>query len=121
MKVITTLSNKTSGSFTLFGNSDENLTSTKRRIGSLIENPAFFPNLTAEKNLKYYAIQKGIVDTKQIDEAIKLVGLEEARNKKFKTYSLRYETKIRNSICNSRQPRFYNPRRTNKRTRPNRN
>lgn len=88
MKIITTLSNKTSGSFELFGKSDNNLTSTKRRIGCLIENSAFFPNLSAYNNLKYYAIQKGIVDSKQIDEAIKLVGLTEARNKKFKTYSL---------------------------------
>lgn len=88
MKIVTTLSNKTSGSFELFGNSDKDLTTTKRRIGCLIENPAFFPNLSAYNNLKYYAIQKGIVDEKQIDEAINLVGLTEARNKKFKTYSL---------------------------------
>lgn len=88
MKIVTTLANKTSGSFDLFGNSDKDLTATKRRIGCLIENPAFFPNLSAYNNLKYYAIQKGIVDERQIDEAINLVGLTEARNKKFKTYSL---------------------------------
>lgn len=88
MKIITTLSNKTAGEFELFGKKDNNLTETKRRIGCLIENPAFFPNLSAVNNLKYYAIQKGIVDNKQIDEAIELVGLSEAKNKKFKTYSL---------------------------------
>ena len=85
MKIITTLANKTEGEFELF---DDNLTQTKRRIGCLIENPAFFPNLTAYKNLKYYAIQKGIADNKQIDEALKLVGLFEDKNKKFKTFSL---------------------------------
>ncbi len=99
MKIITTLSNKTSGSFELFGKSDNDLTETKRRIGCLIENPAFYPNLSAYDNLKYYSIQKGIIDKKQIEEAIKTVGLIEARNKKFKTFSLRNETKIRNSIC----------------------
>ncbi len=88
MKIIMTLSNKTAGEFELFGKKDNNLTETKRRIGCLIENPAFFPNLSAVNNLKYYAIQKGIVDNKQIDEAIELVGLSEAKNKKFKTYSL---------------------------------
>ncbi len=88
MKIITTLSNKTAGEFELFGKKDNNLTETKRRIGCLIENPAFFPNLSAVKNLRYYAIQKGIVDKKQIDEVINLVGLSEAKNKKFKTYSL---------------------------------
>ena len=88
MKIITTLSNKTTGEFELFGKKDNNLTNTKRRIGCLIEKPAFFPNLTAYNNLRYYAIQKGIVDKKQIDEAINLLGLQEARNKKFKTFSL---------------------------------
>lgn len=88
MKIITTLANKTEGEFELFNHKDDNLTQTKRRIGCLIENPAFFPNLTAYKNLKYYAIQKGIADNKQIDEALKLVGLFEDKNKKFKTFSL---------------------------------
>lgn len=88
MKIITTLSNKTSGSFELFGSSDENITEKKSRMGCLIEEPAFFPNLTAYQNLKYYAIQKGITNNKQIDEAIGLVGLNDARNKKFKKFSL---------------------------------
>lgn len=88
MKIITTLANKTEGEFELFNQKDDNLTQTKRRIGCLIENPAFFPNLTAYKNLKYYAIQKGIADNKQIDEALKLVGLFEDKNKKFKAFSL---------------------------------
>lgn len=88
MKIITTLANKTSGEFELFGVLDNNLTEAKRRIGCLIENPAFYPNLTAYQNLKYYAIQKGVVNLKQIDEALKLVGLEDVRNKKFKTFSL---------------------------------
>ncbi len=88
MKVITTLSNKTSGSFELFGEKDNQLKNSKRRIGSLIENPAFFPNLTAYENLKYYCLQKGIVDQKQIDEVLTLVELENEKNKKFKNFSL---------------------------------
>lgn len=88
MKTITTLTEKSSGSFELFGNSDVNLTESKRRIGCLIENPAFFGNLTAYQNLKYYAIQKGIVDENQIDKALKLVDMEKQRNKKFKNFSL---------------------------------
>ena len=88
MKVITTLTNKTSGEFKLFDSIDSELTESKRRIGCLIENPAFFPNMSAYKNLKYYAIQKGIIDEKQIDEALELVNLNEVKNKKFKTFSL---------------------------------
>ena len=88
MKVITTLTNKTSGEFYLFDKDDSDLTETKRRIGCLIENPAFFENLTAYQNLKYYAIQKGIADYSQIDKVLDLVKLSDSKNKKFKTFSL---------------------------------
>ena len=88
MKIITTLTNPTSGEFELFGEGGSELTENKRRIGSLIENPSFFPNLTAYENLKYYAIQKGMVDFKPIEESLQLVGLVDARNKKFKNFSL---------------------------------
>ena len=88
MKVITTLTNKTSGEFYLFDKDDSDLTETKRRIGCLIENPAFFENLTAYQNLKYYAMQKGIIDYSQIDKVLDLVKLSDSKNKKFKTFSL---------------------------------
>ena len=87
MKTITTLTNKTGGSFSLF-DSEEELTESKRRIGCLIESPAFFDNLTAYQNLKYYSIQKGIVDEKQIDKVLKTVDLYKEKNKKFKKFSL---------------------------------
>lgn len=87
MKVITTLAPKTEGVFELFG-SGEDITETKRRIGCLIENPAFFGKLTAYQNLEYYAIQKGIVDKEQIDKALELVDLTKQKNKKFKNFSL---------------------------------
>ena len=87
MKTITTLTNKSGGSFSLF-DSEEELTESKRRIGCLIESPAFFGNLTAYQNLKYYSIQKGMVDDKQIDKVLKVVDLYKEKNKKFKNFSL---------------------------------
>ena len=87
MKTITTLTNKTSGTFSLFG-SEEELTESKRRIGCLIESPAFFGSLTAYQNLKYYAIQKGITNDKQIDKVLKAVDLFKEKDKKFKNFSL---------------------------------
>ena len=44
--------------------------------------------MTAYQNLKYYAIQKGIVDYSQIDKVLDLVKLSDSKNKKFKTFSL---------------------------------
>lgn len=88
MKIICGLTNPTSGEFEIFGKSGTEVEKERSRIGCLIENPAFFGYMTAYQNLRYYCYQKGIVNLKQIDEVLELVGLTEARNKKFKAFSL---------------------------------
>ena len=88
MKIVTGLTEKSGGSFELFSKKGENLGNERRRIGCLIENPAFFGGLTAHQNLNYYAIQKGITNKKQIDEALELVNLTEVKDKKFRKFSL---------------------------------
>ncbi len=86
MKIITGLTGATSGSFQLFGKKGSG--SDRKRIGCLIEDPAFFRDLTVRQNLKYYCLQKGITDLRQIDNALASVNMTEAANKKFKTLSL---------------------------------
>lgn len=88
MKIICGLTNPTSGEFEIFGKSGTEVEKERSRIGCLIENPAFFGYMTAYENLRYYCYQKGIVNLKQIDEVLELVGLMEARDKKFKAFSL---------------------------------
>ena len=88
MKTVTGLTEKTAGEYEMFSAKGSNIFKEKGRIGCLIENPAFFGNMTAYNNLKYYAIQKGITDMKKIDSALETVRLTEVRDKKFKTFSL---------------------------------
>lgn len=88
MKLVTGLTEKSGGEFQIFGKEGAASCREKRRIGSLIENPAFFTDMTAYQNLRYYALQKGITDRKQIDEALALVNLSEVRNKKVRKFSL---------------------------------
>ena len=88
MKTVTGLTNPTSGGFEIFGTDGKEIGKEKRRLGCLIENPAFFQNLTGEQNLIYYCKLKGITDKKKIDEALGLVDLLDAKKKKFKAYSL---------------------------------
>ncbi len=88
MKLVARLAEPTEGSYSLFGKRGYAAEKEKRRIGSLIENPAFFGNLTAYQNLRYYCFQKGITDLKQIDEALELVRLTDVKNKKFRKFSL---------------------------------
>lgn len=56
------------------------------RIGSLIEEPSFYPNLTGAENIRYISrIRK---TPSQEDRLLKLVGLSEQANKKAGAYSL---------------------------------
>ncbi len=88
MKIVTGLTSETDGEFSIFGKKGADAEREKKRIGCLIENPAFFGGLTAYENLKYYALQKGITDEGQIDEALSFVNLTEVKNKKFRKFSL---------------------------------
>lgn len=88
MNVITSLSIANEGEVHLFGKNIQESGSSKNRMGSMIESPAFFPNLTAGENLKYYCMAKGIVDHSQINKVLTRVGLENVGKKKFKQFSL---------------------------------
>lgn len=105
MKIITTLASHTSGTFELFNTCSENdeLFDNKKRVGSLIEYPAFYPNLSAYDNLKYYTIQRGIVDKNQINKVLELVNLTGTGKKKVKTFSLGMKQRlgIASAILNS--------------------
>lgn len=108
MKLITTLVSPTSGNFYLFDKSSENdeLFENKQRVGSLIEYPAFFPNLSAYDNLKYYAIQRGIVDRKQIDKVLEKVNLTNTGKKKVKAFSLGMKQRLGIALAILNNPDF---------------
>lgn len=58
------------------------------KIGSIIETPGFYPNLNAKDNLKVLCELRGNYTDDRIDEVISLVNLDNAKDKKFKEYSL---------------------------------
>lgn len=77
----------TSGSFSWFNNGtkDEN----RKRIGSLLETPNFYPYLNAYDNLKVVGIIKNVPNLKErIDFVLNLVDLKERGKRPFRTYSL---------------------------------
>ncbi len=108
MKLVTTLAAPTSGSFTIFDTKNENdeLFDNKKRVGSLIESPAFFPNLSAYDNLKYYAIQRGIVDKTQIDKVLEAVNLTNTGKKKVKSFSLGMKQRLGIALAILNNPDF---------------
>lgn len=75
----------TSGSFQWFGN--EKTVEARKKIGSILETPCFYPYMTAVQNLRIPAHIKH-VDKSRIEEALEQVGLLDRKDDKFKTYSL---------------------------------
>lgn len=108
MKIITTLASPTSGTFELFNTCSENdeLFDNKKRVGSLIEYPAFYPNLSAYDNLKYYTIQRDIVDKNQINKVLELLNLTGTGKKKVKTFSLGMKQRLGIALAILNSPDF---------------
>ena len=86
LKIITGFIRSTSGEIRLFNEDRGNYTA--KRIGSLIENPGLFPNLSAFDNMDIRATAIGISDKKEIGDLLDLVGLDKDDKKKVKHYSL---------------------------------
>ncbi|MBX4262209.1 ABC transporter ATP-binding protein (plasmid) [Clostridium estertheticum] len=89
LRMISGLSIPTSGDLELFNETSKSgLNNSRSKIGCMIETPSFHKHLSAKKNLEYYRLQRGVVEKECVDEAIKMVGLEDAGKKKFKNFSL---------------------------------
>ena len=86
LKMIVGLIFPTSGQIKLFGESRNKF--TDRRIGSLIENPGLYPNLSAYDNMELKAIALGLKDKEKIIELLNLVKLDYKSKKIVKKFSL---------------------------------
>ena len=88
-RIITGLSHKSSGELEIFGKSEEkDLNTARTMIGSLIESPAFYRNMTARENLEVSWLVRNIAGKECIDEVLELVGLADTNKKKVKNFSL---------------------------------
>jgi lantibiotic transport system ATP-binding protein len=65
----------------------KNIPGIFKNIGFLIETPSLYLHLTGKENLAIITTLRGI-PKKNIDHMLKLVGLEQAANKKVRAYSL---------------------------------
>lgn len=76
---------KTEGSYSWFGQGENH--NLRKQIGAILEQPAFYPFLSARRNLEVTAHIKE-VDKPKYDELLDLVNLSDRQYDKFKTYSL---------------------------------
>lgn len=95
------------GSIELFGQTGtRGLNEARRRTGAIIETPAFYPFFTAERNLEYYRIQRGISDKTVVEKVLKETGLFEAKDKKFKNFSLGMKQRLGIALALMHNPEF---------------
>ena len=89
MKMLLGLTQPTSGEVSIWGKPlAGNEKKLLPRIGSLIESPGFYPNLTATENLRIFAALRGLKNQNAIKSALDLVGLPYRDKKLFSQYSL---------------------------------
>ena len=89
MKMLLGLTAPTSGTVSIFGRPLKG--NEKRilpRIGSLIESPGFYPNLTGTENLQIFARLRGLKSPNYIKGALELVNLPYRDKKRYAQYSL---------------------------------
>lgn len=88
MKMFLGLTQPTSGSFTIDGKSyPEDRMQILKEVGSFIEAPAFYGNLTGEENLDILRKILGLPKS-AVSDALELVGLTQFKNRQAKKYSL---------------------------------
>lgn len=88
LRILCGQSTQYSGSLKLFGQTIKQDSNERKKIGALIEYPAFYPELTGRQNLEYYRIQKGISQKSAIDKVLNDLNLIPLADRKFKQYSL---------------------------------
>ena len=104
MRMVSGLASPTEGSMELFGEKD--LEVQRKRIGSLIESPGIYPNMTASDNLEVVRRILGITDRHIVEKILEFVGLESAGKKKVKNFSMGMKQRLGLAISLMRNPDF---------------
>lgn len=88
MCMLLNLTYPSSGDIFLFGKNARRYSNVYSNIGSIIETPGFYENLTAYENLKVIAKIRGDYDPFRINSVLKMVNLDTEKSKEFRDFSL---------------------------------
>ena len=89
MCMLLNLTYPSSGDIFLFGKNPKNHSKEiYSNIGSIIETPGFYENLTAYENLKIIAKIRGDFNPYNINSVLQMVNLDNDKSKKYKDFSL---------------------------------
>lgn len=104
MRMVAGLAAPTEGRLWLFGS--EALERQRKRIGTLIESPGVYPNMTARDNLEVVRRSFGIADKHAVGDMLEFVGLSDAGKKKVKNFSMGMKQRLGIGIALLRNPDF---------------
>lgn len=105
IKIIAGITEQTSGEMTLFDNK-YNAMKARSKIGAIIENPSFYPNLSASENLSYYATVLGIKDAQIVTDLLVKVKLDPLSKQPFKQFSLGMKQRLGIAFALLNNPEF---------------
>lgn len=93
-----------SGSASVFGaNSLDQFHQVAGRVGAIVESPKLFPNFSGRKNLKLLAGLGGL-DATNVDRVLEIVGLSEAADRSFASYSLGMKQRLAVAVALLKDP-----------------
>lgn len=104
IRLVAGLAYPTQGNIRLFESDD--LNNQRRKTGTMIENPAVYPNMTAKQNLHFYCRLLGLDPASKINDMLTLVGLQDTGKKRAKNFSLGMKQRLAIAIALLDDPEF---------------
>lgn len=106
MKIIVGLIKNHQGSVSINIPNKNYINENVRIIGSTIEEPGFYSDLSGRDNLRYFSKLYNIYSEENINSIIKTVGIEDFVDKKAKTYSMGMKQRLALAQATIGQPKL---------------